>query len=132
LSATVLELVTSAYRLAGIIGDTEQPSAEQGVTGLWRLNNLMADWAADGVNLGWYRQTNLANTAPLQEGDLRGVEYCLAGELAGYFGISLSPETLAQIDSTYAKLVKRTRPYQEANLSELPRPSGPFNWGGFW
>ena len=130
---TNLDLVTNAYRVCGVVDETQSPSPEQGVVGLWRLNNLLADWAADGVNLGWYRQTNLANTAPLQEGDIRGVELCLAGELAGHFGITLEPETVSLIDTAYTKLVKRTRPYSEANLSELPRPAGPWGTGGgFW
>lgn len=130
--ATVLEHVTNAYRICGVCDETEQPSAEQGVTGLWRLNNLMADWKADGIDLGWYRQLSLSNTSPLQEGDYRGVELCLAGDLAAHFGISLAPDTAALIDSTYTKLVKRTRPVQEANLSELPKSVGPWGWGGFW
>lgn len=107
MSTTVLQIVTDAFCIIGVIGETETPSAEQGQVGMEVLNDLLADWAADGVDLGYYPQTNLANTAPLQDADVRGVKLCLAGELASRNGIALSPETAALIDSAYAKLVKK-------------------------
>ena len=130
---TNLQIITTAYRFTGIIDETQQPSAEQGEVGLWKLNNLLADWAADSIYLGWYKQTNLQNTAPLREGSLRAVEACLAGELANHFGVTLEPDKLSLINEEYTKLVRRTRPLGEADLSELPRPQGP-RWsnGGFW
>jgi hypothetical protein len=134
MSATNLEIVQDAYRIIGVIGETETPSAELGVAGLCAVNDMLADWAADGVDLGWYPQTDLANDAPLQAADVRGVKLCLAGELASRNGVELSPITAALIDSAYGKLVKRSQPFApEANLGELPPASGPFNRGpGFW
>lgn len=131
--ATNLEVVASAYRICGIVDEVSEPTAEQGVVGLWRMNNFFADLARDGVNLGYYRQSNLAANSPFQESDLRGAELCLAGEIAGQYGITLSEQTVSLIDSAYTKLVKRTRPFIEANLSELPRAQGPYGWGsGQW
>lgn len=124
MSATNLEILTFAFNKVNIIDETQAPSAEQGTLGLTLLNDLMADWAADGVDLGWYPQTDPSGNAPLQDGDVRGVKYGLTGELAAHFGIQLDAETQANIDSSYTKLVKRTRPYSEANMSELPRAQG--------
>lgn len=133
MSYTNLDILTVAFQKIGVVGETMAPSPEQGVTGLELANDLAADMATDGINLGWYPQTNLAATAPLQAGDVNPFKLVLARSLAAHYGITLTPELAAEIDMAYTRLVKRTRPYEEANLSELPRASGPFGYGGgFW
>lgn len=136
MSTTVLQLITGACQICNIIDETQSPSASMSAEAVWVLNNMLANWAADGVDLGWYdaSSSSLTATCPLQEADNDAVELCLAGRLAARKGIQLSAQTLALIESEYAKLVKRTRAWPEANLSELPSPQGPFggNRNGYW
>lgn len=46
-----IELITNAYRLRNVIDTTQAPDAEQGATAVTLLNQIMAELAADGVNL---------------------------------------------------------------------------------
>jgi hypothetical protein len=134
MSTTNLAIVQFAFQKVNIIADGETPSPEQGQTGLTVLNDVLADEAEDGVNLGWYPQTNLAADAPLQDSDVNGVKLRLTRSLAAHYGVSLSPELASEIEDAWARITKRTRPLAgEANLSELPRASGgPFGCGGYW
>ena len=128
MSETNIQIITASYQKADVIDETQAPSAEQGVVGLMLLNNMLADFQADGISLGWFAQTALTAEAPLRDEDLRAVQFCLAAEIAGHFGLSLTPENSELANTAYAKLVKRRTPYTESDLSELPRPQG--IWSG--
>jgi hypothetical protein len=128
MSATNLELIQYAFLKCNVIDETQAPSAEQGVTALNVLNDAMASAAADGIQVGWYPQTNLAATSPLQAKDVGPVKYILTAALAAHYGIELSPLLLAEIEGAGTRLVKRALRYSEADLSELPRAQG--NYGG--
>ena len=52
------ELITPALRLIGVLQETESPSAEQSAQGLVTLNDMMADMAGDGVDLGYAPQSD--------------------------------------------------------------------------
>lgn len=131
MSATNLELVQYALLKCNVISESQSPSPEQGVAGLNVLNDMMADMAADGVRVGWYPQTNLANTSPLQNQDVGPVKYLLCAALAAHYGIELSELLLAEIAAGATRLAKRALKYAEANLSDLPRPQGPWNQGWY-
>jgi hypothetical protein len=131
MSATNLELVTYACLKCNIIDETQSPSAEQGVTALNVLNDAMASAAADGVQLGWFPQTNLAANSPLQAKDVGPVKYLLAGALAAHYGITLPPMLITEIGNAGTRLVKRALKYSEADLSELPRAQGVFSGGTY-
>lgn len=130
MSYLVLDIITDAARIINAVSAVSAPSPEQGVTWLGALNDMMADFARDGVRLGWFPQTDLSATAPLRDEDARGVKLCLAGEMAMRAGLSVMPEMAANIDSSYAKLVKRSIQYAESDMSELPRAQGAYN--GVW
>lgn len=133
MSITNLALVTLSYQKIGVVDETNAPSAEQGATSLSVLNNILADYEKDGMYLGWFAQTNLAATCPLQDSDVNGVSLLLAVSLANHYGIPIAPALAAEAEAAMGRLMKRTRPIAEANLSELPRPQGPWGWGqGFW
>lgn len=131
MSATNLELVTYALLKCNVIDENSSPSPEQGVTALNVLNDTMANAAADGVRVGWYPQTNLAAVSPLQNQDVGPVKYVLTAALAAHYGIELSQELAAQIGAAVVRLEKRALRYAEANLSDLPRPQGPWNQGWY-
>jgi hypothetical protein len=128
----VLQIVTEAFQIAGIVDETEAPSAEQGQNGLTVLNDMLANEAADGLRLGWWPQTALSNTAPLRDQDIYGVKLMLAIALAPRYGINLgndNPLIVALAADAVRQLTKRSLRYFESDLGELQRPqAGP--WGG--
>jgi hypothetical protein len=130
-SATNLELVTYAMLKINIFDENSAPSPEQGVTALNVLNDMMADMSKDGIKLGWYPQTSLAATSPLQNEDIGPVKLLLCSMLAAHYGITLGELLLAEVGKAYTRLAKTALKYSEADLSELPRTQGLFNGGWY-
>jgi hypothetical protein len=131
MSATNLELVAYAFLKCNVIDENSSPSPEQGATGLNVLNDMMASMSADGIRIGWYPQTNLANTSPLQNQDVGPIKYMLTAALAAHYGITLGELLIAEIAAAATRLAKRALRYSEADLSELPRPQGTFGSGWY-
>lgn len=132
MSATNLELVTYAFLKCNVVSESESPSPEQGVTGLNVLNDMMADMSKDGIKLGWYPQTNLAATSPLQNEDIGPIKYMLCASLAGHYGIELSQLLLSEVGKAYTRLAKTALKYSEADMSELPRSQGLYGGRGLF
>lgn len=130
MSASVLEIITYAYQKIGVIDENSSPSNEQGQVGLTVLNDYLLNEAADGMRLGWWKQTSMAATAPLRDSDIHGVKMLLAKQLAAHYGIVIeNPHLLEEIAEAKRQLVKRSILYSEADFSELSRPQGG-PWGG--
>ncbi len=130
MSATNLELIQYALLKCNVIDENSSPSPEQGVTALNVLNDTLASAAADGIHLGWYPQTNLAAVSPLQNQDVGPIKLVLAAALAAHYGIQLGDVLMAQIGAAVTRLEKRALKYSEADMSEIPRPEGPWWYGG--
>ena len=130
MSATNLELCTFAGLKCNIIDENSSLSPEQGVTALNILNDIMANMAADGIHLGWYPQTNMAATSPLQAQDVGPIKLMLTASMASHYGITLGELLLAEIGQANIRLNKRALKYSEADMSELPRAQGPYWWYG--
>jgi hypothetical protein len=132
-----LELITYALLKCNVIDENGAPSAEQGVTGLNVLNDMLLNEAADGMNLGWWKQTNQAATAPIRDGDVYGVKLMLTRALAAHYGIALAPPLAdipgqpgsGEISKAYTQLIKRYQLRTECDLGELSRAQGG-PWGG--
>jgi hypothetical protein len=128
----VQQIVTEAFQIAGIVDETESPSPEQGVNGLQVLNDMLANEAADGLRIGWWPQTSLANVAPLRDQDFYAVKLMLAAAISPRYGINLArdnPVLAMQMSEAYRQMTKRAIRYFESDLGELQRPqAGP--WGG--
>lgn len=131
MSATNLELITYACLKCNVIDETQAPSAEQGVTALNVLNDMMASMAKDGIRVGWYPQTSIAATSPLQAEDVGPIKYLLCAALAAHYGIPLGDALVAQIGNAGTRLVKTALKYSEADLSEMPRAQGLFGTGWY-
>lgn len=117
---TCIEMITDSLRLVNVIDGNQSPDAEQGVAGLRSLNEMMSDWAADGIRLGWYPVTDISSNVPLQDEDLRGVTFNLAVELATQYGIEPHPRVTDIAATTFARLAKRALQYFEADMTMLP------------
>jgi hypothetical protein len=131
MSATNLELIQYALLKINVVDENSAPSAEQGVTGLNVLNDMMANMSANGIKLGWYPQTNMAATSPLQSQDVGPIKYLLCAALAAHYGLTVGPLLIAEIEAAGLRLAKTSLRYSEADLSELPRQQGTFGGGWF-
>ena len=118
--ATNLDVITAAYRGANIIDERATPSGTQGATGLQLLNDMMSDWEADGVELGYFPQTSVSATIPVEEENLRGIKANLIRAVAADAGFELSSEAIRIAVLTYARLQKRTTEEVHTNFDHMP------------
>lgn len=126
--ATNLDIITEAMRKANILNEKETPSAPQGENGLDLLNDMMSDWEEDGIELGWYPQTSLAGTAPVENQHLRGIKYNLARSMAADYGVDLPMETVRVAELTFDRLAKSTTEDFTTDFSHMPSgASGGYN-----
>ena len=80
--ATNLDVITDAFRVAGILNEKSTLSGSKGQAGLTLLNDMMSDWEEDGI-MHFLRYRTLPhpigeNMEPLQvwEGELNACTYC--------------------------------------------------------
>ena len=125
--ATNLDIITTALRIVNIIDENQPPSSELAAEALESMNDLLADWEADGIELGYFPQTNLAATSPLEDKDLRGIKYNLAMELAGRKNVAISPATIAIASVAKGRLEKGTTEIIENSFDHLPRSRRTFD-----
>ena len=121
--ATNLDVITEALRIANIIRETEVPAAAQSTQALTVLNDMLSDWRKDGIELGYYPQSALGGTIPLQDEDLLGVKYNLADMIVGRYGGALTPKNAEVARKSKARLEKRTTEVVESDFSHLPAGS---------
>lgn len=132
MSTTVLQLCTTAARWINLISESDDLPAEQGQTALELLNNMMASMFIDGIELGWYAQDDLADMAPIEDGNIREVELCLAKDLASFYGLAanISEPLKVEMGEAAVKLAKRTMNYFESDLTaDVPMPQGSYSGG---
>lgn len=119
---TYLDLITAAYRLRNVIDENESPSAEQGVAALTTLNQMMAEWEADGVILQY-----IPIAASDLSADLMIPDYAHSGVTAGLAirvaaGGAITPELQSQADMGYGTIVRRavSASLPPANMDHVP------------
>ena len=118
--ATNLDVITEAFRKSGIINPRETPGASKGADGLELLNDMMSDWEDDGIELGYYPQTSLSGTIPIEDKHLRGVKYNLSRAIAADYGVDLPAETVRIAELTLARLEKATTEEFSTDFSHMP------------
>lgn len=82
---TNVDLLTAAFRLISVVGESQTLSAEQGATGLTRLNQLMEAVAVEEINLGYFAQTSTTDTCPIPAWAERGVIAKMAKDLLALY-----------------------------------------------
>ncbi len=118
--ATNLDVITDALRKANIINVRQTPSGTQGANGLTLLNDMMSDWQEDGIELGFFPQTSLSATIPVEDKHLRGIKANLARAEAADHGIELSSEAVRIAELTHARLAKSTTEEFSTDFSHMP------------
>lgn len=131
---TYLDLITNAYRLRNVIDTTQAPDAEQGVTAVALLNQLMAELLADGVNLQYVPITfaQVAGTIGLPLYAEGGITAALALRVVA--GGAVTPELQIQFDSGMATILRKAMgaELQPPNFDHIPAGSGVRRRGDFY
>jgi hypothetical protein len=127
---TNLQVLTFAFQNAGIVDETRAPSNVQAANGLVIMNAYLLTQARDGMRLGYYPQTNLANICPLQDSDINDVKMMMVKQLSMAYGTTIKDQDVRdEIEKSERRLTKRTQRYFESDLGELSRAQGG-PWGG--
>jgi hypothetical protein len=110
---TNLELIGDALRALGILDESETPSAEQGLIGLRKLNQVMATWAETDLTFpSWFPQTDLSAAAPIPDWAELAVTSALAIVMATVYPADVSEE-LVSIAEASREIVLRKRLNQQ-------------------
>lgn len=89
---TNVTIIGDALRLLNVIAEGQSVSAEQGTPALRALNQMMAAWEEDGVEIGYFAQSSTTDTIPVPDWAEKGVTSKLAQRLqASYPGSQLEP-----------------------------------------
>lgn len=124
--ATNLEVLGDALRSIGVVGDTEEPTAEMADHALRILNDMMEEWRGDGVDVGQWPQTDPQETFPGDIGIIQTVKASLAVALAPAYERDVRPATALAAEKGYRRLLRDAlvANMPEADMSHLPLGAG--------
>lgn len=118
---TVNDVLTQSLKEIRVIRATQTISADQLQDGIKTLNQMMSDWQADGIELGWYPVTGGSDTLRIEAENDAAVMFNLSVELAGQYGANLQPSTIASANRKFTRLEKSTTEIVESDIDHLPR-----------
>lgn len=116
------QLIRDALVLLNVIRETETPSAEQQATGSRHLNEMLAEWEADGKPLQYVPVGTVTTTLTIPDGSIRAVKYNLAVAMAPSFGATVSQEVIA-IAMAGAALISKITAKEPSMQLDVPSPS---------
>jgi hypothetical protein len=120
------DVVRDALQLINVIGEIDTPSAEQGAHGLRVLNDMMAHWEEDGLDVEYSPGDDLTQPIDVDQSALRAIKANLAVDLAAYYRVPVSPEIAIMAQSSYDALYRNRFTIPELDMSHLH--SGDANW----
>lgn len=106
------DLVEGAYELCGLNGFEYERTPEEMVTGLRLLNDMLAEWLGDGLDLGFdfptYGNGLLEEPSGIPDSAVAVVKSMLAQRICPALGATLSDDARAALAISYQKLQSRT------------------------
>jgi len=124
MSITNADLIADALRELNVISEIQTPSAEQFAHALRKLNQMMARWLEDGIDLGFFPQTSPSEDCPVNDYAELGVTLNLAIAVASNYGATVSAELGISAENAYATIL-RTAMNAALPVNEmLTRPRG--------
>lgn len=123
--ASNTDIITDAYKLAGVLAENITLQAEQLANGLRWMNEMLAEWGANGIDVGYNPQTSGGATSPVYSDAMRAVKYNLALEVAGNHQIEAPLTTLRIANDSYGRLLRDARVAEQVpvDMSHLPEAS---------
>jgi hypothetical protein len=120
------DYITSALQLLGVLSESETPSAEQGSQGLTVLNDMMAEWEAAGISIGWKVSSSTTDTIDFHPAFRTAVRTNLAMHLAPYYERQPSAMLVALSQDSYGVLLQDAMNDKIESLPQfhLPRSEG--------
>lgn len=101
MSITNIDLVSDSLRELNVISEIQTASAEQYAHAQRKLNQMLAKWKEDGIDLGFFPQTTSSDTCPIPDYAEDGVITQLATKLASNYGATVSMELAASAMAGY-------------------------------
>ena len=114
------DFINDTARKLFIINYSEVLENEQAESVLRALNRMMSSWIVDGIDIGWYEQTDLGETLPIEAKYERGVMANLALEIAPDFESVPTPQLITIAQDSYNTLAQATVKDTGRSLNELP------------
>ena len=124
--ATNQQVIDFALGKIGVIEAGETANATDSATTLTVLNTMMAEWRERSMDLNWFTQDTLTDTAPIPEWAEEGVKSNLAVRAATDFRANVPPALLTEA-MTGRRTIGNTLISQEldnADMSHLPWGDG--------
>jgi len=123
--AKVNEIVVDALENLVTQADETPIEASEGRAAIRTLNDMMAMWAAQGVNLGYTNVADLGDTVTVAPGAILGIKANLAIHLAPKYGLPISPELRLSADIGWKAILDLAVDTGESAYPEtLPQGSG--------
>jgi hypothetical protein len=128
MSISNAQLIRDILSLANIYGPTEAIEPEDSEFCLRKVNALLSDWEADGINLQYFPHSmdELGQDCPIPDDAILAVTYYGAFAVAPHYGKQLAPQMLALGRSYYERLLRDavTAKIPEVKEPLIPRGTG--------
>lgn len=120
-----LDFINDALTLINVLPEGQNASPEQGATAMRFANELVDEWADDGLDLNWTPMTALTDENTLAGSELTALKYALAINLCPIFGREPPPALVAIAGKSYTTLLRLqiARTLEPVELA-LPRSEG--------
>ena len=124
--ATNQAIINFALGKIGVIEAGETANATDSATTLTVLNTMMAEWRERSMDLNWFTQDTLTDTAPIPEWAEEGVKSNLAVRAATDFRANVTPALLTEAMAGRRTIgnVLITQELDNADMSHLPWGDG--------
>lgn len=111
---TLGDMITKALRKAGVIRENESPTAEQSRDAIDTFNGLMAQYDADGVDIGDYPVTVVGDTLDIEREHEEAIKTV--------FALALQIDHRLPTDEALAVLAQRSEKFLLRNTFVRPDP----------
>lgn len=116
--ATVNDFLNRTLRLAGVLEEGENASAEMINDALSACNDMLAEWSEHGIRIN-DGDLALTDTFPLDPSEARAVRYNLAVELAPEYERDPRPIVVAVANNTYRRLQRKFLTVNDMELDSM-------------
>jgi len=123
------EIISDALREIGVIAQGAVADAAKAKEALRTLNRMAAVWAVNGIDIGYFSQTETTADCPVPEWAELAVISLLAANLAPHYGQSVSMELAGKAAFSYEQLQRESVKLnmKEMSMSKLNGGSGRYN-----